>query len=57
MSDHGYVLDMGQNRMRGSGEQLLNDREVIDLYLGTRGRLGVAVLRLREQRQQVQTEV
>jgi ABC-type branched-subunit amino acid transport system ATPase component len=57
MADHGYVLDMGQNRMHGGGEQLLNDREVIDLYLGTRGRLGVAVLRLREQRQQVQTEV
>jgi len=54
MSDHGYVLDMGQNRMHGSGEQLLNDREVIDLYLGSRGRLGVAALRLR---QQIQTEV
>jgi ABC-type branched-subunit amino acid transport system ATPase component len=54
MSDHGYVLDMGQNRMRGSGEQLLNDQEVIDLYLGSRGRLGVAALRLR---QQIQTEV
>lgn len=54
MSDHGYVLDMGQNRMHGSGEQLLNDREVIDLYLGNRGRLGVAALRLR---QKVHTEV
>jgi ABC-type branched-subunit amino acid transport system ATPase component len=54
MSDHGYVLDMGQNRMRGSGEQLLNDREVIDLYLGNRGRLGVAALRLR---QKIHTEV
>jgi ABC-type branched-subunit amino acid transport system ATPase component len=54
MSDHGYVLDMGQNRMHGSGEQLLNDREVIDLYLGSRGRLGVAALRLR---QKVHTEV
>jgi neutral amino acid transport system ATP-binding protein len=54
MSDHGYVLDMGQNRMQGSGEQLLNDREVIDLYLGSRGRLGVAALRLR---QKVHTEV
>jgi ABC-type branched-subunit amino acid transport system ATPase component len=54
MSDHGYVLDMGQNRMHGSGEELLNDREVIDLYLGSRGRLGVAALRLR---QKVQAEV
>ena len=52
MSDHGYVLDMGQNRMHGTGDQLLADREVIDLYLGSRGRLGVAALRLREQRQQ-----
>jgi ABC-type branched-subunit amino acid transport system ATPase component len=49
MSDHGYVLDMGQNRMYGSGQQLLHDREVIDLYLGNRGRLGVAALRLRER--------
>ena len=54
MSDHGYVLDMGQNRMHGSGEQLLNDREVTDLYLGNRGRLGVAALRLRHK---VHTEV
>jgi ABC-type branched-subunit amino acid transport system ATPase component len=51
MSDRGYVLDMGQNRMHGTGNQLLEDREVIDLYLGSRGRLGVAALRLREQRQ------
>lgn len=57
MSDHGYVLDMGQNRMHGSGQALLNDREVIDLYLGSRGRLGVAVLKLREQRATVHTEV
>ena len=49
MSHYGYVLDMGQNRMHGSGEQLMNDREVVDLYLGSRGRLGVAALRLREQ--------
>jgi ABC-type branched-subunit amino acid transport system ATPase component len=55
MSDHGYVLDMGQNRMHGTGEQLLANREVIDLYLGSRGRLGVAALRLREQRQPVRT--
>jgi len=54
MSDQGYVLDMGQNRMHVGGEQLLNDREVIDLYLGSRGRLGVAALRLR---QHVHTEV
>jgi ABC-type branched-subunit amino acid transport system ATPase component len=60
MSNHGYVLDMGKNRMRGTGEQLLADQEVIDLYLGSRGRLGTAVLRLREQHevdQQVEAEV
>jgi ABC-type branched-subunit amino acid transport system ATPase component len=57
MSDHGYVLDMGRNRMHGSGERLLHDPEVIELYLGSRGRLGVAVLRLREQRGRIQTEV
>jgi ABC-type branched-subunit amino acid transport system ATPase component len=60
MSDHGYVLDMGQNRIHGSGAALLGDREVIDLYLGSRGRLGVAVLRMREQqeqREEVEAEV
>lgn len=57
MSDHGYVLDMGRNRMHGSGDYLLRDREVIDLYLGNRGRLGNAVLRLREEHQPISTEV
>jgi ABC-type branched-subunit amino acid transport system ATPase component len=59
MSDHAYVLDMGQNRMHGTGQELLNDREVIELYLGSRGRLGDAVLRLRERtkHQHIQTEV
>ncbi len=57
MSDHGYVLDMGQNRMHGTGEELLNDKEVIELYLGSRGRLGTAVLRLREQHQRERAEV
>jgi ABC-type branched-subunit amino acid transport system ATPase component len=49
MSDHGYVLDMGQNRMHGTGADLLNDREVIETYLGSRGRLGMAALRLRQK--------
>jgi ABC-type branched-subunit amino acid transport system ATPase component len=39
ISDYGYVLDMGRNRYEGPGRQLLHDPEVIDLYLGTRGRL------------------
>ena len=57
MSDYGYVLDMGHNRMHGSGAQLLNDPDVIDLYLGSRGRLGAAVLRLQQRNEQVRTEV
>ena len=57
MSDQGYVLDMGRNRMHGSGDYLLRDREVIDLYLGNRGRLGNAVLRLREEHRPISTEV
>jgi ABC-type branched-subunit amino acid transport system ATPase component len=57
MSDHGYVLDMGQNRMHGTGQQLLNDKEVSELYLGSRGRLGTAVLRLREQHERERAEV
>jgi hypothetical protein len=38
---------MGENRIAGTGEQLLQDPEVIQLYLGNRGRLGAAALRLR----------
>lgn len=33
-SDRGYVLDMGRNRLEGSGEELLHDPEVARLYLG-----------------------
>jgi ABC-type branched-subunit amino acid transport system ATPase component len=40
ISDYGYVLDMGQNRYEGPGKQLLHDPEVVDLYMGSRGRLG-----------------
>jgi ABC-type branched-subunit amino acid transport system ATPase component len=47
LSDYGYVLDMGQNRMEGTGHDLLNDREVIDAYLGNRGRLDLARLKRR----------
>ena len=38
MSDRGYVLEMGQNRFTGPGEELLNDPKVADLYLGGRAR-------------------
>ncbi|QGX95152.1 ABC transporter ATP-binding protein [Haloplanus rallus] len=34
VSDRGYVLDMGENRFEGSGEELLESDEVADLYLG-----------------------
>jgi ABC-type branched-subunit amino acid transport system ATPase component len=45
LSDYGYVLDMGQNRIEGTGEQLLTDRDVIDAYLGSRGRLDLAAFK------------
>ncbi|MFD1632451.1 ABC transporter ATP-binding protein [Haloplanus ruber] len=34
VSDRGYVLDMGENRFEGSGEELLESDEVAELYLG-----------------------
>jgi neutral amino acid transport system ATP-binding protein len=34
MSTRGYVLDLGQNRFEGRGEELLNDPKVAELYLG-----------------------
>jgi len=37
--DRGYVLDQGRNAHTGTGEQLLHDPKVIDLYLGTLGRV------------------
>ena len=33
--DRGYVLDDGKNAYQGTGNELLNDPMVIDLYLGT----------------------
>jgi neutral amino acid transport system ATP-binding protein len=45
LADYGYVLDMGQNRIEGTGAHLLNDREVIDAYLGSRGRLDLSALK------------
>jgi neutral amino acid transport system ATP-binding protein len=47
LSDYGYVLDMGQNRIEGTGQQLLTDQEVIDAYLGSRSRLDLAALKRR----------
>jgi neutral amino acid transport system ATP-binding protein len=34
MSSRGYVLDVGQNRFEGRGEELLHDPRVAELYLG-----------------------
>jgi neutral amino acid transport system ATP-binding protein len=42
MSSRGYVLDVGANRFEGSGEQLLADEKVIQLYLGGTARIGRA---------------
>jgi branched-chain amino acid transport system ATP-binding protein len=33
--DRGYVLDQGRNAYTGTGEELLHDPKVIELYLGT----------------------
>jgi neutral amino acid transport system ATP-binding protein len=39
MSDRGYVLELGQTRFEGTGPELLDDPQVVDLYLGaTSGR-------------------
>jgi neutral amino acid transport system ATP-binding protein len=39
MSNRGYVLDLGANRFEGSGNELLSDPKVAELYLGGGGRL------------------
>jgi neutral amino acid transport system ATP-binding protein len=39
MSDRGYVLDLGQDRFEGPGEQLLHDPKVAELYLGGTARI------------------
>ena len=42
MSSRGYVLDLGRNRFEGTGEALLHDPKVIDLYLGGASRIDAA---------------
>ncbi|MFG2877004.1 ABC transporter ATP-binding protein [Streptomyces sp. NPDC048337] len=37
--DRGYVLDQGRNAYTGTGRDLLHDRKVIELYLGTLARV------------------
>jgi len=34
ISDYGYVLDMGRNRHEGIGTSLVNDPEIVGIYLG-----------------------
>jgi len=34
VADHGYVLELGRNRLEGTGQVLLNNPEVKRLYLG-----------------------
>jgi branched-chain amino acid transport system ATP-binding protein len=38
ISDRGYVLDQGRNAHTGSGQQLMHDPKVVELYLGTLAR-------------------
>lgn len=38
IADRAYVLDQGRNAYTGTGNELLHDPTVIDLYLGTLGR-------------------
>jgi ABC-type branched-subunit amino acid transport system ATPase component len=39
MSDRGYVLDLGQDRFEGPGQELLDDPKVAELYLGGGSRI------------------
>ena len=39
MSSRGYVLDVGTNRFQGSGQELLEDPKVTELYLGGTARV------------------
>jgi neutral amino acid transport system ATP-binding protein len=43
LSTYGYVLDMGRNRFEGPGDELLHDDNVVELYLGGRGRLSATL--------------
>ena len=36
-SDRGYVLEMGENRFEDTGDALLDNEEVEELYLGGGG--------------------
>jgi neutral amino acid transport system ATP-binding protein len=36
LSDRGYVLELGRNRFEGTGQELLANEMVVELYLGRR---------------------
>ena len=36
IADYGYVLEQGHNRLEGPAQALLQDPEVVRLYLGVR---------------------
>jgi branched-chain amino acid transport system ATP-binding protein len=36
-ADWAHVLALGRNRLEGRGEDLLNDEEVVNLYIGNAG--------------------
>lgn len=40
ISDRAYVLDQGKDAYTGTGDELLHDPKVIELYLGTLARVG-----------------
>ncbi len=42
MSNRGYVLDLGQDRFEGPGQDLLDDPKVAELYLGGTARIDAA---------------
>jgi branched-chain amino acid transport system ATP-binding protein len=39
IADRGYVLDQGRNAVTGTGQELLDDPQVIECYLGTLARV------------------
>jgi len=42
VAHYGYVLDQGRNRLEGPASQLLDDEQVVRLYLGMKMRVGPA---------------
>jgi branched-chain amino acid transport system ATP-binding protein len=39
ISDRAYVLDQGRDAYTGTGQQLMEDPKVVELYLGTLARI------------------